>query len=319
MFTHIIVQPIFNLLVLIYAILPGHNFGLSLIIFTIVIRLLLWPLVRKQLHQAKAMRKLQPEMKRVKQEAKGNRQKESQMLMELYKEKGINPFSTFPTLIIQLIILIGLYSGLRRVISNPHELVTFAYPALQHLSWMQTLAHNIHRFDDTLFGIVNLSRAALNKHGGVYWPAMLIVLGSAIAQFYQSKQLLPQTKDQRGLKAILKEANSGKQADQSEVNAAVGRSTRYLLPVMIFLFTVNIASALSLYWLTGGIVAYIQQAFILREDEEEMEAIVDKKSTKNVAAIPEAEVVTEPQAKSKNSAKTKKSNAAKRAAKRRKR
>src|SRR5471030_1376040 len=137
MFTTLIVQPIFNLLVLIYALLPGHNFGLSLIIFTIVIRLLLWPLIKKQLHQAKAMRKLQPEIKKVKQAAKGNRQKESQLLMELYKEKGINPLGTLPTLIVQLLILIGLYSGLRRVINDPHNLISFAYPALQHLSWMQ--------------------------------------------------------------------------------------------------------------------------------------------------------------------------------------
>lgn len=288
-FTTFIVQPIFNLLVLIYALLPGHNFGLSLIIFTVLIRLLLWPLVKKQLHQAKAMRELQPEIKRIKQAAKGDRQKESQMLMELYKERGINPFATFPILIIQLIILIGLYSGLRRVITNPHNIVSFAYPSLQHLGWMQELAHNIHRFDNTLFGLVNLSRAALGA-GGVYWPAMLIVLGSAIAQYYQTKQLMPADKEQRSLRTILKEASSGKQADQSEVNAAVGRSTRFLLPVMIFLFTVNIASALSLYWLVGGVVAYIQQSFILNKDETEMEAIADKPA-KNVAAIPEAELV----------------------------
>jgi YidC/Oxa1 family membrane protein insertase len=56
-FTTLIVQPIFNLLVLIYALLPGHNFGLAIILFTIVVRLLLWPLVKKQLHQAKAMRR----------------------------------------------------------------------------------------------------------------------------------------------------------------------------------------------------------------------------------------------------------------------
>jgi YidC/Oxa1 family membrane protein insertase len=56
MFTTLIVQPLFNLLVFVYAILPGHNFGLALIIFTIIIRLLLWPLVKKQLHQAKAAR-----------------------------------------------------------------------------------------------------------------------------------------------------------------------------------------------------------------------------------------------------------------------
>lgn len=307
MFTTLIVQPIFNLLVLIYAILPGHNFGLALIIFTIIIRLLLWPLLKKQLHQAKAMRKLQPEIKRVKQAAKGDRSKESQMLMELYKERGINPFATFPTLIVQLIVLIGLYSGLRRIISDPHAIVTFAYPSLQHLPWMKELSHNIHKFDDTLFGFINLSRAAINKGSGIYLPAMAVVLGSAVAQYYQSKQLLPDSKEQRGLRDILKSAGTGTKADQSEVNAAVGRSTRYLLPVMIFFFTVSIASALSLYWLTGGIVAYIQQSFVLRDDETEMEAIADKPS-KDIANIPEAEIIEKPTKPSKNnSSKTKKS------------
>lgn len=313
MFTTFIVQPIFNLLVLIYALLPGHNFGLALIIFTIIIRLVLWPLLKKQLHQARAMRQLQPEIKKVKQAAKGNRQKESQMLMELYKERGINPFATFPTLIVQLVVLIGLYSGLRRVIVNPHELVSFAYPSLQHLGWMQSLAHNIHQFDDTLFGVVNLSRAALSK-AGIYWPAMLIVLASAIAQYYQSKQLLPESKDQRSLRDILKDAGSGKQADQSEVNAAVGRSTRFFLPVMIFMFTVNLASALSLYWFVGGVVAFIQQGIVLNKDEGEMEAIADKPS-KNVAAIPEAEIV-ENKSQPKPSQKSKK--ASKKAKRRRK-
>jgi len=311
MFTTLIVQPIFNLLVLIYALLPGHNFGLSLIIFTVLIRLLLWPLVKKQLHQAKAMRELQPEIKRVKQAAKGDRQKESMMLMELYKERGINPFATFPILIVQLIILIGLYSGLRRVIANPHNLVSFAYPSLQHLSWMQVLAHNIHRFDNTLFGVVNLGRSAAGN-GGIYWPAMIIVLGSAIAQYFQTKQLMPSDKEQRSLRTILKEANSGKQADQSEVNAAVGRSTRYFLPVMIFLFTVNIASALSLYWLVGGIVAYIQQSIALNKDESEMEDLADKPA-RDVSAIPEAEVVAKPK-----TSKPKTANAARKAAKKRK-
>ena len=121
---------------------------------------------------------------------------------------------------------------------------------------MQAVAENIRRFDNTLFGVVDLSRAALNTGGGIYWPAMLIVIGSAVAQYYQAKQLMPNDKDQRSLRAILKEAGDGKQADQSEVNAAVGRSMRYLIPVMIFVFTVNIASALSLYWLVerpGGL------------------------------------------------------------------
>jgi YidC/Oxa1 family membrane protein insertase len=311
MFTTLIVQPIFNLLVLVYALLPGHNFGLSLIIFTVVIRLLLWPLIKKQLHQAKAMRGLQPEIKKVKLAAKGDRQKESQLLMELYKERGINPFATFPTLIVQLVVFFGLYNGLRRVIANPHNLVSFAYPSLQHLSWMKQLAGNIHLFDNTLFGAVNLGRSALGPMG-LYLPAMVIVLGSAIAQYYQTKQLLPDSDEKRGLRDILKAASDGKQADQSEVNAAVGRSTRYLLPVMIFLFTVNLASALSLYWLVGGLVAFVQQSIVLRKDETEMEAIADKPG-KDLSAIPEAEIVADPVPKP-----VAKPNAAKRAAKRKK-
>lgn len=305
MFTTFIVKPIFNLLVAIYAILPGHNFGLALIIFTIIIRLLLWPLLKKQLHQAKAMKKLQPEIKKIKAQTKGNRTKESQMLMELYKERGINPFATFPTLIVQLIVLIGLYSGLRKVISDPHAIVTFAYPTLQHLSWMKQLSHNIHLFDESLFGFVDLTKAALTK-SGIYYPAMIIVLGSAIAQYFQSKQLLPQDKDQRGLREILKSAGSGKQADQGEINAAVGRSTRYFLPVMIFFFTVNIASALSLYWLVGGVVAFIQQSIVLREDEAEMEEIADKPTIKDVSSIPEAEIIEDKSKSKKPSSKNKK-------------
>jgi YidC/Oxa1 family membrane protein insertase len=304
MFTTIIVQPIFNLLVLIYALLPGHNFGLAIIIFTVIIRLLLWPLVKKQLHQTKIMRKLQPEVKRIKEQTKGDRQKQSVMLMELYKERGVNPLASFPTLIIQFIVLIGLYSGLRKVIDDPHTIVSFAYPALQHLSWMQHLAHDPSAFDDTLFGIVDLKRAAIGS-SAFYFPAFVLVALSAITQYFASKQLIPDDKNARSLRQIMRDAGEGKQADQSEVSAAVGRGTRFFIPVMIFLFTISLASALSLYWFVGGLVAYIQQAIVLREDEEELEEMADKPSKKDVKKIPEAEVVKpKPPKKPKQKAKT---------------
>lgn len=289
MFDTLIVQPIFNLLVLIYALLPGHNFGLAIILFTIVVRLLMWPLIKKQLHQVKVMRQIQPELKRIKQAAKGNRQQESLMMMELYKERGINPFGTIGILLLQIPILLGLYIGLQRVLKDPEQLVSFAYGPLQQLPWMEELAQNIHRFDATLVGLIDLTKSALGPNG-VYWPAMMIVLGSAVAQYFQSKQLSPTTKDSKSLRSILKEAGSGKQADQSEVNAAVGRSTRWLLPAMIFVFTVNIPSALALYWLTSGVVAIVQQAIALREDVTEMEAETGAKS-KNGKAVIEGEVV----------------------------
>ncbi len=288
MFTTLIVQPIFNLLVLIYALLPGHNFGLAVILFTILVRLLMWPLVKKQLHHAKAMRELQPEIKRIKKEAKGNRQQESLMLMALYKEREINPFASLGLLIVQFPILIGLYSGLNRLVQDPDEIVNFAYPFIRNLSWMQELATDVAtKFDATLFGVVDLTRAALGS-GSVYWPAMLIVIASALTQYYQSKQLMPDNKSGRSLRTIMKEANQGKEADQTEVNAAVGRSTRFLIPALIFVISVNIASALALYWFVSGLVAVLQQAKVLKTDEEVLRKVADETKTGDVI---EGEVV----------------------------
>ncbi|MEK7153026.1 MAG: hypothetical protein AAB834_03700, partial [Patescibacteria group bacterium] len=179
-----------------------------------------------------------------------------------------------------------------RVLKDPNDLISFAYPALQDLHWLKELATDIHLFDATLFGAVDLTKAALSS-SGVYWPALLIVTGSAVVQFYQSKQLAPNDKDARGLRAILRAAKDGKQADQQEINAAMARSTRYLLPALIFLFTINLASALSLYWLVSGIVAFIQQSIVLREDAVEMDAEADKASKRAEKAV-EAEIVDKP-------------------------
>jgi YidC/Oxa1 family membrane protein insertase len=291
LFTTYIAQPIFNLLVLIYAIIPGHNFGLSIIVFTALIRLLLWPLLQRQLHQTKLMRKLQPELKKIKQQTKGDKQRESVMVMALYKEHGVNPFGSIGIVLLQFPILIALYAGLRRVLDDPHQLISFAYPALRHLSWMQTLSHNIHHFDATLFGVVDLTKSALGTNY-IYWPAMIIVLGSAVVQYYQGKQLLVTDKNARSIRDILRDASSGKEADQAEVSSAIGGMTRFLIPVMVLLFTVHLPSALGLYWLVGGLIAFGQQSLILREDVQELEAIADASATKRLSTIPEAEIVT---------------------------
>jgi YidC/Oxa1 family membrane protein insertase len=289
MFDTIIVQPIFNLLVLIYALIPGHNFGLAIIIFTILVRLMMWPLVKKQLNHAKALRELQPELKKIKAATKGDRQKESRLTMELYKEKEINPFASLGIVLVQLPILIGLYIGLKKLIDDPQQIIDFSYPALHNLSWMKELEKNIHLFDNTLFGIVDLSRKAINP---LYPAALLIAIASGIMQYLQSKQLMPQSKDSRSLRQILREASSGKSADQQEVNAAVTKGTLIFIPGMIILFALGLPAALPLYWLTSSAVAYWQQSVILKEDAEE----ADKSASTTVTSV-----------KTKSQTKTKKS------------
>ena len=299
MFTTFIVQPLFNLLVLIYALLPGHNFGLALIVFTIVIRLLMWPLVKKQLHHTKTMRAMQPELRRIKKEAKGDRQKETKMVLELYKERAVNPFGFLPTLILQMVILFGLFAGINKIIKDPHEIVKFAYEPLQNLPWMEHVARTIHAFDNSLFGVVDLSRAALGPRG-VYIPALLLVLGSAYIQFLTSRQLTPVDADARKLRDIFKAAGQGEQADTAEMNAAMSRNMVYFIPFIVFITTIYFAAALSLYWLVSGIVAYLQQRAALQDDVTEMKQIANASaavskndgSARNITDIREAEIVS---------------------------
>ncbi len=301
MFTTLLVQPIFNVLVAIYAILPGHNFGLAIIIFTILVRLAMWPLVKKQLHHAKAMRELQPELKRIKKAANGDKQKESAMVMELYKEREINPFASVGLIVLQLPIIIALYGAISRIVKDPNVITTFSYPFIQHLPWIKELIADPSKFDNSLVGIIDLSRAAVPKGGGgLYVPAFILVAMSAVAQYYQGKQLMPQSGEAKKLRDILREASEGKQADQSEMAAATGRFTQFMIPGFVFIFTISLPAALPLYWLTTSVVAIIQQSRVLRKDEDELEKTAAKPGKDGVI---EGEVIPPKKPKTKKASK----------------
>lgn len=277
MFETLVGKPVFNLLTLIYAYLPGHNFGLAIIVFTIVIRILLWPLLKKQLHSQKAMRELAPELKKIKQDTKGDKTRESQLTMELYKERGINPFSSLFVAILQLPILLALFNGIRRIVLDPTAIVTYSYVFIQNTPWMQELAKDITKLDMTLFGVVDLTRKPIDgslfnlADANIYIPGLIIVILSAVVQFYASRMLLgTDKKASRGLRQILKDASNGAEADQSEVNAATMRNMQYIIPVMVLLTSIHFAAALGLYWLTSGFIQYLQQRYILGKDQVEM-------------------------------------------------
>lgn len=304
MFNTIFVRPIFNILTLIYALIPGHNLGFAIILFTIVIRLLLWPLVRRQLHHTKKLRQLQPELKKIKVAAKGDKQVEASMTMALYKEREVNPFSPIGLLIVQLPILFALYAGISKIIKDPNAIINFSYPFVRNLSWMKELAGNIGKLDHTLFGVVDLTRKAVGTT--TYFPALLIVIASATSQYFTSKQLMITDKSARSLRSILSDTSqTGKSADQAEVSAAVSRMMRFIVPAMIFFISISIAAALSLYWLVSGVIAYIQQAKVLGDDAEELsETTATIKTTDGDLRKIVAEVVSKKPSKNSNKSKS---------------
>ena len=279
LFRTLVEQPIFNLLEVIYALVPGHDLGVAIIIFTALIRFSLWPFVKKQLHHTKKMRDLQPELKKIKEASGGDRQKHARMQMEFYKEKEIKPFSTIGTLLIQVPIFIGLYQAVNRLIKNQDSLQSFSYEWVKNLSWIKHISEHRDAFDHSFLGLVDLSQKGLKVGGGIYFAAIVLAAIAAFAQYNQSKSLMMDQKESRKLKDILKAAASGEQTDQTEMTAAVSRGMLVFMPFMTFIFSISIASALSLYLLTSSLVGYIQQRRILGKDVEEMIEIAEELET----------------------------------------
>lgn len=294
LFDTILTQPIFNLLAFIYNFVG--DFGAAIIIMTVLVRLALWPLVKRQLHQTKVMREIQPELQRIQRKAQSGSQEErmaaSIAMMNLYKEKGVKPFSSFLVLLIQLPILIAIFNVIRifaHATVNGAAPADFIYPFLAHFGRVpELLAANPHL---ELFGVIDLTKSASS-----YLPALILAAVSAIFQLIQSKQTMPSGKDKRGVRAILKEAAAGKEVDQAELNAAAMTKMMYFMPIMTFIICLPFPGAVVLYYATTSLFAVLQQHYILNYDSKELETEattkLHRKSSKRERDAVEAEVVT---------------------------
>lgn len=276
-FDTVIVQPIFNLLMLIYSLIP--DFGVSIIIFTILVRLLLWPLVKKQLHHTKAMRKMQPELAKINKQYAKNPQMRNLAMMELYKKHNISVFGPIGILLIQFPILIAMYRVVQIFASNRADLGKYVYGAVKNLPVANNLVNNPDQFNQNFLGIFDLTQHAISKNGVVVGLLVLAVL-AAVLQYLTAKQLSPNSDSKRRLRDILSEAGSGKEADQSEVNVVVSRKMMKFMPVMVFLIIIYLPGALAMYMTTANAVGYLQNLIILRKDSSEMEDIANEKTPK---------------------------------------
>ncbi|MDR3125569.1 MAG: YidC/Oxa1 family membrane protein insertase [Candidatus Nomurabacteria bacterium] len=287
-FDLLIVQPIFNLLLFIYNFVG--DFGVAIIILTIIIRFLLLPMVRKQLRQTKLMRQIQPELKRIKKQANGDRMQESQLMMALYKEKGIKPMSSLMVLIVQLPIFMAVFWVIR---NWDNYLDNFTYPFLQGFMNIPNIV--AEHTTPLLFGVVDLSRWPLHD-GVIEWALIVLALLAAGLQFFQTRQITPtgEKSKRKKLKEYFAEAAAGKEVDQSEMTANMTKNMMYFFPIMTFFIAINLPGAVVLYYAVQAGVAVVQQHFILNRDREELEKIADQPSQKRLKNATEAEIITRP-------------------------
>ncbi len=240
MWNTFILDPMINALLWIYNIL-GHNFGLSIILFTVLIRLITYPLTAQQLKSSQALQELQKSKKwqEIQKKYKNDKEKLAQEQMKLYQEMGINPFgSCLPTLI-QFPIIIGLYQAvIRALASTPVQLLDLSrhvYPFFTQFSSLVPLNSHFLWMD-----LGQPERLYLPFLPGVGIPVLAILV--VITTYLQSKLITPPS------------------ANPDDQTAQMGKAMNLYMPLFIGYLSMVYASGLALYFVASNLVGIAQYA-----------------------------------------------------------
>jgi YidC/Oxa1 family membrane protein insertase len=229
-----ILQPMLNALLWLYSVL-GEQFWLAIIVFTIVIRGVMTPLMLPQQRSAKKMQEIQPKLKELQKKYGKDRERMSQEQMKLYKEAGVNPMGGCLPMLVQFPIWIGLYQSIIRALG---------YQPLQLLD----LSKNIYPFMQGAWAMVPLNRFFLGMDlaltpqqlGGLTYALPILV---AFTSWLQTKMTTP----------------AGGGDGQA---AGMGQSMTLMMPLMFGFFSLNFSTGLSFYFIVSNIIGIITQGFI---------------------------------------------------------
>jgi len=243
-------QPLLNLIIIFYR-LFFSNLGLAIMVLTGIIRVILIPLTSPQLKSAKKMQELAPEIDRLKNKFKDDKQKLMQAQMELYKKNGVNPASGCLPQIIQMILLITLYQAFNQVM-KPDGIKTIN----------DILYSFVPKFNSPInfnFLYLNLSSPDLIKISGLpNLPGIFVVLAT-IFQFLSSKLMVPTVKKEEKL-ALKTETKS------DDIATSMQGQMLYLFPAMTLIFGYTMPAGVILYWFIFSLFSYVQQLYINKQN-----------------------------------------------------
>ena len=306
----IIIRPIVNILFVIYNYVG--DFGVAIILFTVLVKILVWPLMKRQLQQTKLMRKIQPELAEIKKRANGNREVESLEMMNLYKKHNIKPFRSFGLLLIQLPIFFALYGAIRCMVlpTETSNVKVRAYEPIAQMERIQEIiahqdkylaetkenpAEANYDFHPQLLGKVNLDVKASDIFSNVNLHTVATLgfcILAGLAQYFSTKLTNPNRQKGKSLRQMMREAEQGKEPSQDDLNAMTARQMGLMMPAMTFLIMFNLPGALAFYYFINSLISTMQQKYILGKAEDEMEMRADKSVVRELNKIQEAEVIT---------------------------
>ena len=225
-FNESLTRPVFNLLVWIYNIIPGQDFGIAIIAVTVLLRVALYPLSNKALKSQRALQELQPKIKEIQKKFK-NREEQAKAMMEFYKEHKVNPFSGCLPLLIQLPLLIALYrvflTGL-----NPDSLES-----------LYSFVQSPGVLDPMFLGLVDLAQ-----------PSHALAILAGVSQFLQAKT------------AFAKMPSMGAAGKGADFSKSMQQSMIYMMPLFMVFIAWNLPAGLALYWVVTMLFSLGQQLVV---------------------------------------------------------
>lgn len=244
-FSTVIYEPLYNTLVYFISVLPGHSLGLAIIVLTIIVKGFLLPLAYKQSRSQLQMKKIEPEMRVLREKYKDDKQEQSRKTMELYQNHGVNPFSGCLLVLIQLPIIISLYFVFLKGIANGID-----------TSILYSFVPTPEKINFNFLGYYDL----LDR-------SFVLALLAAVTQYVQLKIVTPvQPKP---------DPDKQKKAEvsfQEEFTRNMSTQMKYGLPIFIFVILYvdipgfpTLPAAVALYWATSNLFSIAQEMYVRRE------------------------------------------------------
>lgn len=232
-FTTIFYQPIFNVLVLLYNLIPGQDLGLAIIAITVIIKIILYPFSHQSLKAQRSLQELQPKIEELKKRYEGKKEELGKAMMELYKNEKVNPLSSCLPLLIQLPFLIAVYQVFRSGLGETD--LNLLYP----------FVNNPGSLNHVSLGFFDLAA-----------PSAVMAVLAGVAQFFTTKMLIA-TKPPR-------EVRGSAGAKDESMTATMNKQMQYFMPIFTIVIGLSLPAGLTLYWFITTLLTWLQQAIAFR-------------------------------------------------------
>ncbi len=240
-FHEVFYKPLYNVIIFFYDI-AWHDFGIAIILTTVLLKIVLIPLTNKQIESQKKLQEVQPKIKALQAKYKDNKERQTKEIMNFYKENKVNPFGGCLPLIIQMFFFFAIY----RIIFN-----TSGSGFMVNGSDMYSFLSHPESINHLFLNFLDLTA-----------PSIVLAVMTAVAQYVQLKMMIKNQPKQE-------ENTSG----EPDIASIMNKQMVVIMPAMILIFGVTLASALILYWFVSTLFMIGQQQYILNIQKTKQQII----------------------------------------------